>query len=138
MPSPALDQAVAEMLLNGLGGVSSFTATVTPLKLRLMVTAPTATVTGTELSGTGYTAGGSTITFASATGTSTGGQMLNSNSISWTNSGAVAWSLVGLEIWDSSGTPRRLAFGLWDDQPITVGPGTSFPVAVNAVAWTFP
>lgn len=135
---PALDQAVAEMLLNGLAGLSAYTATTTPLKLRITMNAPTATVAGTEISGTGYTPGGSTITFSAPTGTPAGALMLSSNSIAWTNGSSSAWNAVGAEIWDSTGTPRRLWWGLLDDQPLTIGPGSPLSLAAAAVAVAFP
>jgi hypothetical protein len=124
------------MLLNGLTAVGSFTATSSPLKLRLMVNAPTATVDGTELSGTGYTALGTAITFASASGTSTGAVAANTNSITWTNGGSSAWSIAGLEIWDA--TPTRKFYGLWSNQPLVIGVGSPFTVAIAALGISIP
>ncbi len=135
---PALDQAVAQMLLGGLAALSSFTASTGPTKLRLTMNAPTATVAGTEISGAGYTAGGLTITWGAVTGTTTGAMVLNSNAISWTNGASANWTITGAEIWDSSGTPRRLSYGVWDDAPITIGPGSVFPLAIAGLAWVFP
>lgn len=133
---PALDSTTAQMLLNGLTAVGSFTATSSPLSLRLMVNAPTATVDGTELSGTGYTAGGKTITFASASGTSTGAVAANTNSLTWTNGGSSAWSVVGWEIWDA--TSSRKWYGIWNSQPIVIGVGSPFVLAIAGLALSFP
>ncbi len=135
---PALDQGTAVNTLGALAGLNSFTATTTPTKIRLMMNAPTATVAGTEISGSGYTAGGITISWGTVAGTATGALVLNSNALSWTNGGVSAWTIVGLEIWDSSGTPVRKAWGIWDDQPLTIGPGSPFSVAIGAVGWSFP
>lgn len=135
---PALDQTVAIMLLNGLSAQSAFTASTSPLKLRLTLNAPTATVAGTEISGTGYTAGGSTITFGAPTGTATGALMVNTGALTWTNGGVASWQIVGSEVWDSAGTPRRIAYGAWDDQPLTIGPGSPFQVAIGGYAISFP
>lgn len=133
---PALDQAVAENLLAGLSAQASFLTYSSPLKLRLTLNTPTATVAGTEISGTGYTAGGNTITFGAPTGTATGAVMLNSAQVTWTNGGVAAWVIVGSEVWDA--TPRRIGWGVWDDQPITIGPGSPFTVAIGAYALSFP
>src|SRR5581483_11313709 len=117
---PALDQGTALMLLGGLTGQSAYTSTTTPLKLHVCMTTPTATVPGTEISGPGYTAGGSTVAFGTPTGTATGGIALNTAAITWTNSGSAAWTIYGLDIYDSSGTPVRKAFGPVDDAPLVI------------------
>lgn len=133
---PALDQGTAIMLLGGLTATASYVATVTGLKLRLMINAPTATVDGTQLSGTGYSAGGQAVTWGSATGTSTGAIITNTNTITWTNGGGSNWNIVGLELWDSA--PSRKAYGLWNGQPYVIGPGSEFVVAASALSLAFP
>jgi hypothetical protein len=135
---PALDQGTAVMLLGGLTGTSSFVATATGLKLRLTINAPTATVNGTQLSGSGYSAGGQAVTWSAATGTATGAIITNTNTITWTNGGGSNWTIVGLELWDQGGTPARKLFGLWNGQPYTVGPGSQFVVSANSLSLTFP
>lgn len=135
---PALDQNTALMLFGGLTGTSPYVATVLPLKCRLTINAPTASVPGTELSGPGYTAGGLTVTFGNLTLTATGATCSNTTSLNWTNNGSAAWSIAGLELWDSSSTPVRKAYGLWDGQPFAIGPGSPFNVAIAAITWSFP
>lgn len=104
--------------------------TVTATHIRLGTSAPTATSNMTELGGgTGYTTGGSSITWNAVSGASTS----NSATVSWTNSGT-SWSLVGLEIWDTAGTPLRHLFGSWTGQPITVANGNTFQVSASNVA----
>lgn len=99
--------------------------TVTATHIRLGTNAPTATAAMTELGGgTGYTTGGASITWNTASAAATS----NSNTVSWTNSGS-SWSLVGLEIWDTAGTPLRHLFGTWTGQPITVANGNTFQLA---------
>ena len=134
---PALDQAQAVNLLAGMTATASYTATLTGLKLRLMINAPTATVDGTQLSGSGYTAGGQAVVWGSATGTSTGAIITNTNTITWTN-GSVSntWNVVGLELWDY--TPVRIAYGLWSGQPYQIGPGSEFVVGAGALSLSFP
>ncbi len=136
---PAADATFAAMLLNATAGNAGWTATVGGLNLRLMVNAPTAAVPGTELSATGYSAGGLACTFSAAATTASGAIMSNSASITWTNSGVVAWLLTGWELWDNS-TPTKIRklFGLWNNQPLTVGPGTPFTVAIGGLSISVP
>jgi hypothetical protein len=77
-----------------------------PYKLRLMSTAGSNTANGTELTTFGgYTAGGASMG-ASAFPAPTNGVTANSNLISW--SATNTWATVlGIEIWDSAGTPLR-------------------------------
>jgi hypothetical protein len=117
------DQTDATNLLAAILTNTAY-ATVAATKIRLGTTAPTATANMTELGGgTGYTTGGSSITWNAVSAAATS----NSNTISWTNSGS-AWSLVGLEIWDTAGPTRHL-FGTWTSQPINVATGNTFQVA---------
>ena len=122
------DQAQASAILNAVLRQSS-TASTTGVKLRLGTSAPTATADMTELSSSGYTTGGTVMTFNSASAAATS----NSSTASWTNGGST-WSLVGLEIWDEAGSPVRWLFGTWTGQPISVINGTSFAVAAAGVS----
>lgn len=88
----------------GTGGGSAFAMTP-PLFLRLMTAQGSNTSNGTELSGTGYTANGSSLG-SSAFGAPSAGVQTNSNSVSW--SVGSTWSTVtSIEIWDSAGTKLR-------------------------------
>jgi hypothetical protein len=133
----AIVQAQANQILTAtlaIGGSNTVGAT-SPLKLKLTSTAPSSTTAGTELSATGYTAGGTAITFATASGGSTSGP--TGSAISWTNSGGSSWgSIVGLEVWDTAGTPVRWWFGTWSGQPIVIAAGNTFSVSVSAVTVT--
>lgn len=122
------DQTDATNILAAILTNTAYT-TVTATKIRLGTTAPTATSNMTELSGgTGYTTGGSAITWnvVSAAATS------NSGTVSWTNSGS-AWSLVGLEIWDTAGSPLRHLWGTWIGQPVNVATGNTFQIAAAGI-----
>lgn len=117
---------------NLLAAILTATAytTVTATKIRLGTNAPNATTNMTELGGgTGYTTGGSSITWNAVSAAATS----NSNTVSWTNSGT-SWSLVGLEIWDTAGTPLRHLWGTWSGQPVTVAGGNTFQVAAAGIA----
>jgi hypothetical protein len=118
------DQTDATSILAAILNNTAYT-TVTGTHLRLGTNAPTATSAMTELGGgTGYTTGGSSISWNAVSAAATS----NSGTVSWTNTGS-NWTLVGLEIWDIAGTPLRHFFGTWTTQPITVATGNTFSVA---------
>jgi hypothetical protein len=136
MASPALDQAIAQMVLKGLFGVANFVNVTTPTNVKLTITVPTATVPGTELpNGGGYTTGGQAVTFGNLTAISTGYQIFNTGAFSWTNSGSAAWVLCGTEAWYST---TRIAFSVIDGQPMTIGVGSPASWAANALCYQFP
>jgi uncharacterized membrane protein len=124
------DLAIATDLLALLLNDQAFTA-VSATNILLGTSAPTATVDMTQLTGgSGYTTGGSSITWNTVSGAATS----NSNTISWTNSGS-SWSLVGLEIWNSGATTRYL-WGTWTGNPVTVNTGNTFQVAAAGIVVT--
>lgn len=126
----AIVQAQANKILDATLGTAALTAFSGAAKVRLTTTAPTATAAGTELTGTGYTTGGSTITFSAAASGSTSN---SGSAIQWTNSSGGAWSIVGLEIWDSAGTPVRWWYGTFTGQPISVPNGAIFQISAGAI-----
>ena len=105
-------------------------ASTTGIKCRLGTSAPTATSNMTELTGTGYTAGGTVMTFNAASAAATS----NSSTASWTNGSGGTWSIVGLELWDQAGSPLRWMYGTWTGQPVSIANGNSFAVAAAGVA----
>lgn len=126
----AIVTVAANKLLDASLGTAALTAFSGAAKIRLTTTAPTASSAGTELTGTGYTAGGSTITFSSASAGSTSN---SGSALTWTNGSGGSWSIVGLEIWDSAGTPLRFWFGSFTGQPITVANGNIFQISTGAI-----
>lgn len=122
------DQTQANSVLNAVLRQSS-AASTTGIKCRLGTSAPTATANMTELSSSGYTTGGTVMTFNAASAAATS----NSSTASWTN-GGTTWSLVGLELWDEAGTPLRWMYGSWTGQPISVANGNTFQVAAAGIA----
>jgi hypothetical protein len=122
-------------LLNAILGTSSLTAFSGSANLRLTTSAPTASTPGTELSGTGYTAGGSVIAFSSASSQASAGP--TGSALQWTNGSGSSWSIVGYEVYDSAGTPVQWLWGTFTGQPITVANGNIFQIAVSgiSVAW---
>jgi hypothetical protein len=102
-----LDATYANMIINARLGTSSFVPPVTPVLCRLMVVNGNATALGTELpTGGGYVAGtgAPVVTFASAASQSAG----NNTAVIVTN--MPACTIVGVELWDSSGSPRRMEY----------------------------
>lgn len=104
-------------VLNFLTGNTPATAPTLPLMVRLMTALGSDSAPGTEV----VNAGGSTYTpqsaaFPAASGTT---QAANSADIVFTNMPALAGSgVVGVEIWDSAGTPFR-----WWSGPATAPSG---------------
>lgn len=126
-----IDQTDANNIINAQLRNVAYT-TVTATKVRLGTTAPTGTSNMTELTGTGYTTGGSTIAWNAASA----GATSNSGSVSWTNSSGSTWSLVGLEIWDTAGTPLRHLYGSWTGQPVSVANTNTFQVAAAGISYS--
>jgi hypothetical protein len=123
------DQVDATNILAAILNDSAYT-TVTSTHLRLGTTVPTATADMTELGGgSGYTTGGSAIAWNAVSAAATA----NSGTISWINTGS-SWSLAGLEIWDTAGTPLRHFFGTWTGQPISVPTGDTFQIAPAGIS----
>lgn len=139
----ALDSALAVKLLSvifpsGTGGApATWTALSTnPLKLKLTSSTATATGSDTEITGTGYTAGGTGVPGASSAPTYTGGAATGtcpSSAVSWTNGSGSTWSIQSLVITDGAGTPVRLWFGNFTGAPVSVASGNTFQIAANAI-----
>jgi hypothetical protein len=103
------------------------------MKLKLTSTASTGSASGTEITGSGYTAGGTAFGTASTASSSGSNVTLPAGSaISWTNGSGGSWSIVSLEITDAA--PIRVWYGNWNGQPISVANGNTFQVAVAAIS----
>lgn len=122
------DQTTAGNILNAILHNNSFTTAATVNTL-LGTSAPTATSNMTQLTGTGYTTGGTVMTFNAASAAATS----NSSTATWTNGSGGTWSIVGVEVWDHAIATRYL-FGSWTGQPISVANGNAFAVAAAGVA----
>lgn len=132
----ALDQAMVSKVLNSTCSATAFTTLTTGFRVRLDSTAPSASAAGTELTGTGYTAGGQTSTapFASTSASGSAVTIPHTAVLSWTNGSGGAWSIVGLDLNDGAGSPVRTYFGNWNGQPVSVANGNTFQVAVDAIS----
>jgi len=134
-------------ILNYILDAGSIQAITQPYMLRLMTAMGSGNgnvngTNGTELSGTGYTAGGSTLGASAPFGSfsSTAPTASNANAVSW--SAGSSWStVVGVEIWDSTtGTKLRWFQGVLSANITGVSSGDTVQFAVasislNATQW---
>jgi hypothetical protein len=135
----AIDQTMVSNILNATtptgasGAPGSFSAVGgTAMKVRLNSTASSASAAGTELTGTGYTAGGTAVPAASSASSAGSSVTLPASSaLSWTNGSGGAWSIVSMDLTSSAGT--RAWFGNFNGQPISVANGNTFQIAVGGV-----
>lgn len=97
-----LPDTIENQLLDALVGTASFTMT-TPCKLALMTANGSDSAAGTEVTGGSYAR--QTIAFNAAAS----GSIANSATINFT--GMPACTVVGIEIYDNAGSPKRLAYG---------------------------
>ena len=129
----AIDAAMVSKILNATTSITAFSTLTTAMKVRLASTASTASAPGTEITGTGYTAGGAVIAFTtSSAGSAVTGP--TGSAINWTNGSGSPWSMQSLDITDSAGTPIRTWFGNFTGAPVAVAAGNVFQLAVNAVS----
>lgn len=137
----AIDQAMVSKMLNqttptgtsGNPGSFGTALAASPMKVRLNSTLSTAAAAGTELTGTGYTAGGTAVPAASTASTAGSAVTLPAGSaLSWTNGSGSSWSIASLDLTDSAGV--RAWFGPFTGQPISVPNGAIFQIAVAGVS----
>jgi len=135
----AIDQAMVSKMINatapvGTGGIpGTWTALgASAMKVKLTSTASTAAASGTELTGTGYTTGGTALGTASTASSAGSNVTLPAGSaLSWTNASGGAWSIVSFELLDSAGL--RTWFGNFNGQPVSVANGNTFQIAVGGI-----
>ena len=102
-----LDQTFSNSLLDASVG-GAFTPPTTPVTCRLMTANGTSTSNGTELATSGgYTSGtgAPTVTWSAASAGS------KASSVAVTVTNMPATTINGVEIWDASGSPKRLWWG---------------------------
>ena len=113
-----LPNIIENQLLDALVGTTANTVT-TPIKLALVTANGSDSAAGTEVTGGSYAR--QTITFGAASS----GQIANSGTVSFT--GMPSCTVVGIEIYDSAGTPKRLAYGpLTNTRTVTAGDTVQF------------
>jgi hypothetical protein len=99
----ALTNTAENLTLDWVLGVGTPTRPTTPLKVALVTANGTDTAAGTEVTGGSYARQNLAVAAA------VGGATSNSADLSFT--GMPAATVVGVEIWDSAGTPVRLWYG---------------------------
>ena len=115
-----LTNTAENKMLDALVGTASYSAD-TPIKLALVTANGNDATAGTEVSGGSYAR--QTITFNAAAS----GSIDNDVVISFTN--MPTCTVVGIELWDSAGTPARLAYGsLTASKALTSGDTLEFAI----------
>ncbi|MFJ3984422.1 phage tail fiber protein [Streptomyces fungicidicus] len=118
--------ATAENLtLDWILGVGTPTRPTTPLKVALVTANGDDTTAGTEAAGGSYTRQNLSVAAA------VNGATSNSADLVWTGMPAV--TVVGVEIWDSAGTPVRLWYGPLSASR-TVAAGDELRLAAGALS----
>ncbi|RKR92777.1 hypothetical protein BDK92_7257 [Micromonospora pisi] len=124
---PALTTTEANRLLDATMGTASYTAPTTPIRLALVTANGSATAAGTEVTGGSYTRQTITMTAAAAGASASSGAV--------TFAGLPAATVVGVEVWDSAGSPRRLWWGaLTASKTVGAGDSLSFPAGSFTLA----
>ena len=125
----ALDQTHANNVLDASLGTTTITATSTPIRCRLMTANGSTSSNGTELTTSGgYTSGtgAPSLTFASAATSSAA----SNSAVTVTNMPAA--TIVGVELWDSNGTPKRKWWGALAASK-TTNSGDTFTIASGSL-----
>jgi len=97
-----LTNTAENKMLDALVGTAAYSA-ATPIKLALVTAGGSDSAAGTEVSGGSYAR--QTIAFSAASS----GSISNSGTITFTD--MPTCTVTGIELWDSAGTPVRLAYG---------------------------
>ena len=118
-----LPNTIENQLLDALVGTTPYTVT-TPIKLALMTANGDDGTPGTEVTGGSYAR--QTIAFDAASS----GSISNNAVINFT--GMPAATVVGIEIYDSAGTPKRLAYGALTASKTTAS-GDTLQFAASAI-----
>lgn len=123
-------QVESNHLVDASLGTTVYANPTTPVKVALVTAAGSNTAAGTEVAN----AGGSTYSRQTvAFGAASAGSASNSGIINFTN--MPACTVVGIEIWDSAGTPVRRYFGnLTASKTTALGDTLSFAASSITVA----
>ncbi|TXH11863.1 MAG: hypothetical protein E6R04_00060 [Spirochaetes bacterium] len=101
-----------------------------PVRMHLLTSNGTSTAAGTEVVGNSYEP--ETVSWI-LSGTPTEAVATNGAPVSFSSLDSEnVITVVGIELWDSSTTPQRVAFASLD-YPVSVGPGQSFTIATGQI-----
>ena len=116
-----LPNTIENQLLDALVGTTAYSVT-TPIKLALVTANGDDATAGTQVTGGSYAR--QTIAFSAASS----GAIANSAAISF--AGMPAATVVGIEIYDNAGTPKRLAYGpLTTSRSVAAGDTVQFAIS---------
>ena len=139
----AIDNVRATAIIQAMLGETAFvgfpTSAVGPMWVRLCSSAPGTNVTGTEIGGAGYTAGGISGNFGPPTTAGGAGPTAvgpTAAAISWTagTNWTGANAIQGFELWDNAGTKLRWWFGAFTGGNVSVASGQVLQIAANAIS----
>ena len=128
---PGMSAAHAANVVDASLGTAAFVATSGTVRCRLMTANGSATANGTELATSqGYTAGtgAPAVTFAAANTTTA----TAASNIAVTVTNMPASTIVGVELWDSAGTPVRKWWGALTASK-TLNSGDTFSIASGSL-----
>ena len=127
----AFAQQQGTNILNGTFIPASYVAITAPIKIKQMSVTPDQNAAGTELSGSGFTVGGVAIAWnAPVVATGTYSATIGNQALTIAN--APAGTVNGIDIVDSTATPRRLMWGALTT-PRTLAAGDTLSYAANAI-----
>jgi hypothetical protein len=125
----AIDQTRCNQILDAILATTTLTASTTGIHIRLMTANGSVSANGTELGTSGgYTAGTgtATVTWAAASAASAASNQ------AYTVTNMPATTIVGVELWDSNGTPKRQAWGALSASK-TTNSGDTFSIASGSI-----
>lgn len=117
----------ANALLEASSGKTAYTNPTTPIKVALVTVIGTASAAGTKVTGGSYA--DQTVTFAAASA----GSISSNVALTYTNMPAA--TVVGIDEWDSAGTPVRRWFGALTANK-TTNSGDTFTIASGSYTKT--
>lgn len=131
---PVLDTSEANRLLEAIVGKTTYSATTSPLKMRLCTTTGTDSSAGTEVTGGSYVAGGNSV---ATWGTAASRSIANATAVTYTGMPAVTTPGVqGVDFYDSAGSPVRKLYGNLGTAKI-VAAGDTLTFAIGAITVAF-
>ena len=95
--------------------LATYTATTTPIRVRLMTANGSATAAGTELASGGSYVAGTGQSLTAALGTASAGSVTTTSAVVFAN--MPASTIVGIELWDNNASPIRKWFGTITSEP---------------------
>lgn len=127
----SLDQTRANEVLTWMHGGAAPTALTAPTRLRIYTVIGNATTPGTEVAtGGGYTAG-SGVSLSGLWAAASGGSQAT-NGVAQVTNYPRSETVNAVEIWDSTGTPKRVEFGALTT-PKAMGAGDTLSFASGAI-----